>query len=328
MRTFFGLWILFAGLCAPSLCKAGGQQKLSLPGAPGSVGEEERRFKEALDRLGKDYEAELALRTRLRTQGAMSEADVDEARLGLARVRINQALTEKKAEEVREQHNTVIKIRDRELARMQALQRMSSVSLYELLASQRRLAYARFLLARQEGRSDDAVRELREIVRTCEAELKAMSDLRGISGAELEWARLLRTYARYCLARQEGKSDDAVRELRTTVEVGEAMLDRLTKLHRGSTLPLEEEFNRLLVEFARHRLARAEQKPEEVRSHLREAVKLQEAIETRLRADPASVSKLQKAELDHNLALSRLRLAMAAAGLELSDDDPWNLLDH
>ena len=327
MGNWMRFGTLLVGVCVLSVSPAGGQQKTAVPGGPTTAGEETRRFKEALARLEKEYESELATRSKLRDQGAMTEAEVDEVRLDLAWMRRNQGIIENQPETVRVQLKTVIEIRDREWERLQTLQRMAGVGLSELLAAQRRQVVARYDLARHENKFDTAARELREIVRICEDELKVLAALgNAVAGREEAGARYRLAFARYRLARHEGRAEDAVRELRTTVANWEAYLDRLVRSPHASILPVEEEFIRLEIQFDRYLISVTERNPEGVRKHLREAIAIAETIEKRLQGDPAGFSKLWKAAWDHNLALTRYYLARAEAGHELPDN-LWRLLE-
>lgn len=322
MRAGPRLCVLFVGLCTLSTVPAGEQQPPPPQGGTKSLTEETGRRDKANAQLVKVCEDDLANQLKMKAAGATSETAVDEARMDLARARHDQALFAGNVDGCREQIRAIIDSRTRQLGRVEALQRDAASSTYDVGAARRRLAHARYRLAQLEGRSADAVKEMRAIARIREDELNFFSVLPGVMAqAGLEAARYQLAYARYRLAVEEGRSDDATRELRTAVAMWEKVRDRYAGLGPGTILPFEAEWSRVRVHVAGAHLATAQRDPARVREHLRQIVVVWEEIARRLAADP--VARRSRYEAEFELAWYRTRLALAEERGLIPDEDRW-----
>ncbi len=301
----------------------------SPPGTPPTVEKERERLKTACATFVKECEDQLAQEVKLQRAGSTGESEVDDARFALAEARRDLAQAESQREAVIEQSRVLVAIRERERDRLLTLPGGGDVGAVEVLAARRRLSNAREWLARDEDASEDVARYLREIIDVCEAELKAVEALvvRGsASSGDVDDCRRRLAYARYRLAREEGRTGEAVEQLHITVEARERDLKRKQQLCGSAAAAQDVDWHHVLLLEARQRLAVVEGNAPAAREHLGRIVAVLERTSQRLR-DVFTSDRMLLAYSEYHLALAHYRLALASRDVALSEPDRLYELD-
>jgi len=290
----------------------GWQSLVSPSSAAPPASKEKEQLKAACLRLVKEYEEQLAEQDRLFRRGATSESEVERARFDLAEVRHDLADLEAKRDAVLEQSRVLVAIRERQLNLLLKMPSGDDLVAVEVLASRRRLANARFWLAREEGAAKEVVRSLQEIIDISNRELRALEPLvsRGLASSQnIEDARRHAAYARYLFAKQEGQPEEAAKQLRIVVEMRELGVERMHHLYKVWAMPARVvNWYRVLLMESRQRLAVIEGKTADTRKYLGRIPSLLEHILQELEAIH-STDRLERANLEYELALARYQLS-------------------
>jgi hypothetical protein len=290
---------------------------------------EKEQLKAACLRLAKEYEEQVAEQDRLLRQGATSESEVLRARYDLAATQLDLAALGNKRDAVLEQSRVLVSLRERQLNLWLKMPSGDDLVAIEVLAAERRLANARFWLAREEGRGKDVVRYLRDIIDISNRELRALGPLesRGLASSQnVEDARRHIAYARYLLAKQEGKPEEAAKQLRIVADMRELGVARMHHLYKVWAVPARlVDWYRVLLMESQHRLAVVEKKPADARKYLDRIPQLLQHILQELE-DIHSTDRLERAGLEYELALARYQLSsdeLVRSAWDRSDE-----LDH
>jgi nitrogen-specific signal transduction histidine kinase len=113
----------------------------------------------------KYWEEMLSRELDLLKKGGSCEAKVDNARVTLAKYRHNLALQENRHEIQHEQNKLILEVREKEMKRWQQLADQGNASALEISDAQRKLAWARLFIARQQQNQQVMVEQLQIIVR-------------------------------------------------------------------------------------------------------------------------------------------------------------------
>jgi hypothetical protein len=286
---------------------------------------ERGRFLEACRAAVRYYDEELAKELSLQARGGTSAAAVGFARVNLAIARFNLADADGRPDLQAEQLRAITKVREDDLGRMDTLYRDRGVQAWHVDLARRRLAWPRYRLAQVEGRAEDAVAELKQIIRLCEGDVNRLAGVPGagtVAASEVEVSRGRLAYARFRLAVAEGRPEDAVAQLRLAAESRGRDFDRLRRLARQGAMP-EYVVNtaHLLWLKARVRLAIADQDPAAARADVARAIPLLERMYRQVETG-GEFEKWQRAWVTYELGYERHRLALVDAGQDVPLDDP------
>ena len=299
--------------------------------APPPARKERGQFQAACVALVRACDGELAEQVKLLRAGAATEGEVDVVRLALAGARQELALVEGRPAAAVEQSRALVAIRERELDRLLKLPGRGDVGAVEALAARRQVANARRWLAREERSPGGAARHLREVIELCDAEVRALQTLarRGIAvPEEVDAGRRRLAYARYRLAREEGRAEGAAEQLRITVQLREQDLKRTRQVDDGTAEAAQDvDWHHVLLLEARQRQAVFAGDAPAAREHLGRRLAVLERMSRRQR-EVLPADRVLRASLEYQLALVRYQLALASEGVPLVDGDPLYELDY
>lgn len=228
------------------------------------------------------YGRELATLLKLQKEGAVSERLVDECRETIARIDHDQAILEKRTDDIHKNLKAIVAIRERKLANVARLTEQSMALPSEREDSERAAAYARFRLALIEDQPESAGRELQFIVDSAQKSLQRLESSKGqggISEAEFDRAKSIVALYRYRLFRFEGKAEDALKSLQARVEFQSHIVDRYEKLlDKRMAANAETYFAKINLSQSRITLAVEEGNLEAVRKHLAARIETTEKL--------------------------------------------------
>jgi hypothetical protein len=324
------LWCL---LCL-AIFLAGGSAALSREEAPPwSSADELAQFKAATVAVINHWERMLAKELGLRNQYASSDSNVYFARDQLTLGRHKLALLKDEPAAAREQLRAAVRIREDELRRLQRMTSQGTVSAREVGLAQLRLANARFRLAELEGHPEEAIRQLRILIdlgATEEKRIRPLAQKGAATAVQLSIARCQGAYARYRLAREEGRSKEALENLKLTVEARSELFALAQKEHGHGYLVTDNvDYAHALLLRAQVRVAVLERNPERVRQLLRELVAVFDRFLHRIGVDTfpdPDVREGWTVRTRQAMAEDRYRLTLVDVDLDEVLDDPiWEL---
>jgi hypothetical protein len=293
--------------------------------------EDERdRYRAALTDWEGWWAKEVAREQKLLTMGLGSEGDVDKARSYQATVRAELALVERNPEQARSELRTLVQVREREWQRAQTVHRRGTLATKDLRAAERRLANARYRLAGVEGPHTKVAAALQEVLTACAREIKVLrANLpRGtLVDGDVERALCRESYARYRLARLEGRTDDALRELTLMVQLREKEFRRMQHLlGLQAAAPRHVDGADFFLLRAQQRLALARNDREKVLGLLDRLIAVAERLLERELSLP-SPNERDVMAFRAEIAYQRWRRALAQDDLTRIEDDPLDELD-
>ena len=263
------------------------------------------------------HEESLARELKLKQQGASSELDVNFRRQALTFLRHDLAMSNDDADDAREQTRAIIKLREANLERLTKLLAGGAVSAALIDSARRQVANAKYILATEEGETDEAIRHLKAIVAICQEELtrvESAAKAGSASAAEVGLIRGRMAYAHYLLNHEsDDESGKSVTHLRIVVAERENAASRMEKLLRAGaanrTAVAEAQHNRL---WAKANLAIEEGDRAATRNILKQLVDAtnENLVFLKTRRDPGTpeLVAVTKAALADN----ELRLALSA----------------
>ncbi len=277
-----------------------------------------------------EREEDLGRELQLLPLGNTSEGEVDDARDDLAAARHELARADGKREAVIEQTRLAVAIRERQLARVLRVPANSS-SEFERLAARRQLTDARLFLAMEEGASADVTRYLREVNDLCKAEigpLEALVSGGAASSGDVDWVHRRLAYARFLLAKREGNTGEAEKQLRTTIELCDRYARQVEKASASGAMPvIQLELARVLSLENQFRLARWEGNVAAAREHLGQIPPILDQTCGRLKDSPTPARKYL-ANWECRLAEARYRVVLASQDLAGAEVYFWAELDE
>jgi hypothetical protein len=295
--------------------------------APSSDLKEREEWRAAAVRCVSVCEKNLEEEEHLFRTGAASEGEVDVARYYLAGARHELALCDGKREVVIQQARDMVAIREREWNRLVTVS--DPTTALDALAARRCLASARYHLSRMEGDTENAGMHLRSVLDACAAEVRGLQALaeRGVITPEsVDDALRRQAWARAVLAREEGRREEAVEQLRIVVKLRERDVERHKRVSaEGGSPPAFVEFMDVLLLEDRLCLAVAERKPDDAHEAVGGIVSLLEKITKRWKEVP---NRDQVVVTAHEERLARYRLALASKDLKFAGPADVSRLDY
>lgn len=181
------------------------------------------------------YQRELERLVKLAESGAVPEGKVDNARRRLACARHEVAAAAGRRDDALAQLAMVVAVCEREVERLEKLGARRIVPEAEVDEGRRRLALARYTLAREKDEPEVAAEQLRIIASTWKRALERTEKLHQSGAAaklEVNLARWGMAEARLRLGIVYGKGEVVVEELRTIVALHEARLEMIRETNR------------------------------------------------------------------------------------------------
>ncbi|GAA4462303.1 hypothetical protein GCM10023156_46020 [Novipirellula rosea] len=267
-------------------------------------------------------ETELKTATDLLERQSSSKAEVDLARVDLAKARHNLAFAENNQAEVVRQCLLLVEIRSRQLQRHEKMAALGFGSKLKQIKAMRQLAGSRYLLGRVQGNPADVLDQLERVVQLHNEELSYLTRQQkegAVSTMELNRARHRTTVAEHHLAHSKEDSPSVLPQLRQSAVLCQQEFDQIKRLRHLGYADVLDEYNahRHLL-HAKLLVADIENEPTAMQQQFDELIRLHE--QTLPKLGSYRKGKLARLFIEQELARDHARKAQFLQDGYLADE--------
>jgi hypothetical protein len=318
---------LLLPFCALGMAAAAQPSPTSQRSGRPTLEEARAEYLRATNAYSRFLEEREAMKSRLRKKRIASDDEVDFYGFQVASARFNLAQLHNKPTEAAEQLRAAITVRENQYDRLERLRTQGIGSDAEIDIAQRQLASSRYRSAHLEGRTEEALQQLKRIEEIAARELNRERRFgrQTPTPPEAEESIYRVSKARYLQAKLKGQKKGCAQFLQEMATLTGSTLARLRKLQmQGSSSEEEIEWAMFRDLIAQQRVAISEGKKQQALEKQQELADLANQMLRRAQRSSHGTEE-EKEYLKWEAALQRYRLAQAEKGT-LTDYEPiWDL---
>ena len=275
-------------------------------------------------------EHQLQKQLELVRKGAASKAEVDAVLADLYKARHDLAAMRGERKTMVAYDAALLKVRQRELKRLQMLKGRGHRIQLQLARAQRRVFVCRYLVADNEGRQQDREKALQQAVHWCERELEYWEEAVSEGHAarvKLSFVLNRLVCGQNLMAKESGHRDDVAQQLKQTMSLLQGDLEMVKKLRQqGAATVFDELYSHANLLNAQVRLAHALGKTDDVRQRVTTLLATNERLlEILLKPSsltylPANLKRTFRTAIAKELERDRQRLKAVSRGQGIQDD--------